>query len=388
MNCRILTVIGIILLTASCRQENFSECFTVKGKIEGAEGRTLYLDWMSLSGIQTVDSVRLDESCAFEFRQPRPECYDFYRIRVDGKVVNLSIDSTETVSVTATLKGMNTDYVVAGSENCARLKELVLLQMGLQQEISRMAASAGAETGVLQMQVDERVDVFKSEIANKYIYSGVDKPYAYYALFMHINGVPLFNPQKSRQDAKYFASVATTMDMKYPDAVRIRNLHNIAIKGMKLTSQPAPASEETIDRWNSLVKEAGVLEIELPDVNGVDRRLTDLTGKVVLLDFTAFKTDFSPEYNLALRDLYSKYAESGFEIFQVSVDVDAHFWMTSADNLPWICVHDPESVESEYLSSYNVQSLPTAFLINRSNEIVERVQSMSELDEHIASLLK
>ena len=39
-----------------------------------------------------------------------------------------------------------------------------------------------------------------------------------------------------------------------------------------------------------------------------------------------------------LRDLYDKYAGQGLEIYQVPLDADEHYWKTTADNLPWICV--------------------------------------------------
>lgn len=387
MRKTLYALLGAALLTLSCAQENRTEHFTVKGEITGAEGKTLYLDWLSLGGLEILDSVKLGSDGAFSFEQPRPECYDFYRLRIDRKFVNLAIDSTETVTVRADLPTMSTSYQVEGSEDCLRLKDLVMRQMSLQKEIDQMVASAGVETGVASQKITERVDVFKSEIANEFIFSAPDKPCAYYALFLSLGGNQLFRPQEFRQDSKCFASVATIMDIRYPDALRTKNLHNVALKGMKATAKPAPASEEVAEQLSSLVRETGVLEIELPDNTGKTRRLSDLKGKVVLLDFTAFKTGFSIEYNLMLRELYNKYADKGFEIYQVSVDTDEHFWVSGAESLPWICVHDEDALESEYLRMYRVETLPTAFLLDRNNELTERVPDFRELDAHIAGLL-
>lgn len=382
-------LLGIVLLTASCRQENLSDGFTIRGELSEADGKTLYLDWMGINAIETVDSTVLKSDGAFEFRRPRPDGYDFYRLRADGQIVYLSVDSNETLTVRASLPAMSVGYQVEGSENCARLKELVMKQMGLQREVDRIVGSGSPETGTMALRVQELVDVFKSEVAQEYIFRNPDSPCAYYALFMRINGVPLFRPQESRQDAKYFASVATVMDVKNPDALRSRNLHNIALKGMRVTARSVQTtvSEEEAARMRGLVTESGLIEIELPDVTGTVRRLTDLKGKVVLLDFTAFKSDYSPTYNLQLRDLYNKYAEKGFEIFQVSVDPDRHYWAVGSENLPWICVHDEDGLDSEYLRIYRVESLPTSFLLNRDNDIVERLQSSRDIGEHVAALL-
>ena len=57
-----------------------------------------------------------------------------------------------------------------------------------------------------------------------------------------------------------------------------------------------------------------------------------------------------------LRDLYDKYAAQGFEIYQVSLDADEHYWKTTADNLPWICVRDGNGIYSSIAASYNAVS--------------------------------
>ncbi len=389
MKRSLLLIATAALLMVSCRQQSTVESFCIEGTVTEAEGKTIYLDHLGVALVQTVDSAKLDADGHFSFRQPRPDCYDFYRLRIDRQLITLAVDSTETISVTAKLPNMSTSYLVEGSNSCIALKKLIIRQMELQREIDGMVKSYGLQTGLLSQKVNETVDLFKSEIAEDFIYKDMESPSAYYALFMRINGTPLFRPQESRQDAKYFASVATVMDMKNPDAVRVQNLHNVALKGMKATTKAVRNdNSEASEYLSSIITESGVIEIELPDASGAKHRLSDLKGKVVLLDFTAFMTDYSVDYTMMLRALYSKYAEQGFEIYQVSVDSDRHFWITSTDNLPWICVNDENSFSSEYLTSYRVETLPTAFLINRNNEIVERMQSYQDLDSHIAALLK
>ena len=114
----------------------------MNGQIVEADGKMLYLDHMGLDKVEVIDSVRLDAEGQFSFSPAAPkDCFDFYRLRVDGKVVNLSIDSTETVTVTASLPVMQIAYMVEGSENSARLKDLVMTQMGLLQELRRLGHS-------------------------------------------------------------------------------------------------------------------------------------------------------------------------------------------------------------------------------------------------------
>ena len=381
----------LTLLTVACQPQ--VDRFTLNGQIVEADGKMLYLDHMGLDKVEVIDSVKLDTEGKFCFNPAAPaDCFDFYRLRVDGKVVNVSVDSTETITVTASLPVMQVAYMVEGSENTARLKDLVMTQIGLLQELRRLSSQYhGQDLDFLEQKIKETVDVYKSEIMTEFILPTPGSPCAYYALFLSINGRMLFNPQTDRQDAKCFAAVATQMDINYPDAVRSAHLHNVALKGMAKTSpsrNKSESNEEAIRQFAEMVVESGLIEIELPDCHNRMQKLSDQKGKVILLDFTAYKTNYSPNYNLKLRDLYNKYADKGFDIYQVSVDNDESLWLNTAINLPWICVRDEMSVNSTYLKSYNIQQLPAVFLIDREGNIVDRPDNTDELDGKIAKLLE
>ena len=90
---------------------------------------------------------------------------------------------------------------------------------------------------------------------------------------------------------------------------------------------------------------------------------------------------------MMLRDLYNKYHAQGFEIYQVSVDPDEHFWKTQTAALPWISVRDEAGTESQTLNLYNVQSLPTFFLIGKDNAVKLRDVQVKDIDAAIKSLL-
>ena len=137
----------------------------------------------------------------------------------------------------------------------------------------------------------------------------------------------------------------------------------------------------------SKVSEAGIINIKLRDNKGVEQSLTQLKGKVVLLDFHIFAMEDSPKRILMLRELYNKYHAQGLEIYQVSLDTDEHFWKQQTSALPWISVIDPASVNSQNLALYNVQSVPDFFLIDKSNTLVNRAARIKDLDAAIAALL-
>ncbi|HBG42099.1 MAG TPA: peroxiredoxin, partial [Porphyromonadaceae bacterium] len=111
-----------------------------------------------------------------------------------------------------------------------------------------------------------------------------------------------------------------------------------------------------------VVTQSQLPDIVLADVEGRKIPLSSLKGKVVLLDFTVYNSEFSPKHNIDLNTMYKRYQAQGFEIYQISVDSDVHFWKNAASNVPWVAVRDPQSVYSSILATYNVREIPTAFI--------------------------
>ena len=107
---------------------------------------------------------------------------------------------------------------------------------------------------------------------------------------------------------------------------------------------------------------------------------------MVLLDFHVFGQKESPARILALRELYNKYHDRGFEIYQVSLDGDEHFWKQQTEALPWISVRTDET-NNGFLTVYNIQTLPEFFLIDRGNNLVSRSQQIKDVDTAIQKLL-
>lgn len=365
----------------ACQQE---PVFQIEGEVSGAADKTLYLEQSGLEGIVSLDSVKLDEDGSFRFTGTRPASPEFYRLRVDDKVINFSVDSTEVLKLHAGYDNFPTGYRIEGSENNVKIQELVLLQAELQDKVNQLGRS-GLPVGVIRDSLTHLVDAYKDNVSRQYIFAAPNRTYAYFALFQQLNGMMIFDPLSDKNDVKCFAAVATSLNNLYPHADRSRNLYNMVIKGMKNTR--TPRQENVLEIPEDKITEASIIDIALPDIQGNIRRLTDLKGKVVVIDFTVYNNTASGARNLSLRELYNRYASQGLEVYQISLDADEHFWKTSADNLPWICVRDPQGVYSTYLSLYGVTGLPATFLVNRSNELSLRVDEKTDLEQAIKNLL-
>ena len=375
-------VVLAALSVASCNNNKF----TVEGQISGAKDSVLYFENVGLEGINVLDSVKLSDSGDFSFSQDANQAPEFYRLRIADQIINVSIDSTETVQVKGQYPGMASNYTVSGSDNCDKIRELALKQIDLQAKA--IALQSNTELGIVKANdsIQTLIDAYKDEVKRNYIYKEPYKAYAYFALFQAIGNYLIFNPRSNKEDIKAFAAVATSWDTYYPHAERGQNLHNIAIEGMK-NQRIVDSQNADIQVDASKVQEAGVLDIALLDNKGVMRHLTDLKGQVVLLDFHVFAMDESPARIITLRELYNKYHAQGLEIFQVSLDSDEHFWKQQTAALPWINVRDEDGVNSSRLTLYNIQAVPDFFIIDRGNNLVKRAAQIKDLEAEIKALL-
>ena len=370
-----------VLAMVSCGEKKFH----VEGTITDAKDSLLLFENVGIEEITVVDSVRLGEDGSFSFSGLAQEAPEFYRLRIAGQIINVSVDSTETITVKAKYPQMATQYEVSGSDNCLKIKELSLKQIELRQRAIAISNNEDLTVKETNDSIYKLVNQYKEEVKKNYIYAEPNKAYAYFALFQTLGDMLLFNPRNNREDIKAFAAVATSWDSYYPNSARGANLHNIAIEGMKNVRINDAAQAQQIDP--SKVEESGIIDVALNDNKGKMRHLKDLKGKVVLLDFHVFAANESPARILQLREIYNKYHAQGFEVFQVSIDTDEHFWKQQTAALPWISVRAEGGIQSNTLTLYNVQSIPEFFLIDRGSNIVGRSQTIKNLEEAIKNLL-
>lgn len=376
------TLVVAALAFTACSEKKFH----VEGSIDNAKDSLLYFENISLEGPVVIDSVKLDADGTFDFSDKCPEAPEFYRLRIAGQIINISIDSTETVSVKAKMPEMAANYEVSGSEECSKIRDLSLKQIALQNSIIALQKNFSLGSDVINDSINKMLGAYKEQVKKDYIFKEPKAASSYFALFQAIGPYLIFNPRDNRDDIKVFAAVATSWDTFHPGALRGENLHNIAIEGLK-TARIIAADQQSMQIDASKVSEAGIIDIKLLDNKGNARTLTELKGKVVLLDFHVFAMDESPKRILMLRELYNKYHAQGLEIYQVSLDSDEHFWKQQTAALPWISVRDANGSSSSILPLYNIQAVPDFFLIDRSNSLVNRASQIKDVDAAIAALL-
>lgn len=379
-----LFMILAVLLTAACQQER---TFTVEGTISGAGDSTLYLYNRSLTGIVLIDSVKLPADGKFSFSPLAPVGGpDLYVLRVGNQWLNLAVDSTETITITASLDDLSQGYSVSGSESSEMVRRLSVMHSRLQQQVFAVEQNTTLIGQPMLDSLRTLIAAYKDSVAKGYIYDAPQTSYAYFALSQTLNHLywrtsPIFEMGDSVDDRAYRA-VATCWKQYYPESERAQQLYNMVERDITNSRIAAARRQQSIDEDKIVFSD--LIDLSLPDPNGRMRTLSELKGMVVILDFHLFSTPESGARILKLRELYNRYHDRGLEIYQVSADQDEHLWRQAVSSLPWVSVYDP-SLSS--CNSYNVQELPEFFLIDRQNALQFRSSMITNLEAEIERML-
>ena len=343
--------------------------WSVEGSIAGAAGQKVALQAFNNNNWYTIDSILISGSDKFEYMAAAPAPYpEVLRLSLNGSSIYFPVDSVSRITVSADAASFSHDYSLSGSEAALRFAEIDSM---ITSTVSAKGEKAAATDSLLKRNLSQIILTSGQPIA------------AYYIINKRIGGQPLFDPADKR-DRAIIGAVAQAFDTAMPDDPRTITLRNLFLSA-KIAANPERIEQNTIE-----VPESGLAsDIKAYDNKGVEHSLYDVAakGNIVLLSFTNYELESSPAYNVILADLYKKYRDRGFEIFQLAFDPDEAEWKQSAVNLPWITVWNAPEDGSAALINYNVSVLPLTYIIGRDGVLRTRITDPTTLYAEIAKAI-
>lgn len=365
-----LFLLILVLLASACSTK---DKYKISGTIENGAGKTMYFQKMDLNETTTLDSVKLKKNGQFSFKGDRLSEPSFLILKLsEQNFITLLADSTESIEITANAKNLEESYRLSNCIGSAYIqifnKRMRILNTELDkvvQDYKELDNKDKEAAQKLERQYKKLLDDHKSFVG-EFIMEHPRSYAGYYALFQRLNDNSQVMNVMDQEDQVYFSTLATSLDVYYPESERAKHLYNYVL-GAKAQKQKQALHEKIMSEAT-----VGMPDIEEANTAGEKIKLSSLRGKTVLLSFWASWDKASRKENNHLKKMYKKYNKRGFEIYQVSLDRSKILWENAIENdqLPWINVSDLRYTDSYPARVYNVRQLPANFLISPDGDII------------------
>lgn len=381
MNKHFSTLAVAIAALTSCTHNGVK----LSGTIENAQGEKIVLEQLNLDKHIIVDSAKISSNGTFTLNAPLATEPTFYKATIgSGKSITFIADSNETILVKADAAQRNWNNSVKFDNSPASqdLQTIISKASALQYELQKHTNMAEIDLATRRA-LSDSIDSYKAFIQG-YVFQNPRSFVSYYALFQNIIDLPLFDVMNSK-DQVLFATVATSLNIAHPNNTRAKHLYDYVLQAKAIQKQ----NKMNAEILNS-ANEVKSPDLNLPTLDGTPAKLSDMRGKVVILQFWTSTDQQSRKLNRQLGSVYNKYKGKGLEIYQVSFDTSKLLWedAISKDKLVWTNVCDMMGAGSIAARLYNVSAVPSNYIIDRDGALIGKDLFGRRLDERLSEIFK
>lgn len=373
-----LLVAGVLLaVTSGCGTSESG----IRGQMAGAEGAEVRLAAFGNRGFIDLDTVVADANGAFTIPNTvlQDLALDVYKVQVDQQHFFVFADSLSSMDITGTIadaSGLATDINVEGDRWTADFAVFIrtVTEMNDSMAVAKSTASGGG-TPQAQIAAKKEFDAIRDRY-NTFVKQTIRDHKSDPVGLMALEHLDL--------------SAERLLAQQVVDSTRTLMGHSVAFRNLsnRVKSQP---KARTSSRRNDLIKPGMAMpDIALNDPSGKERALSDLRGKVVLVDFWASWCGPCRRENPNVVRAWNDYKDEGFEVFSVSLDKDVKKWerAIAQDGLAWPNhISDLRGWNSVATSLYGISSIPHAILIDRDGTVVATHLRGAQLESELERLL-
>ena len=359
----------------------------IRGTLNGSSGESVYLHELGRSEKNAVkDSAKLDSGGNFSFKykisQPT-----FYSITINKRGISILAKPKEKITISGDARHLPLTYSVEGSEDSKHIRRL-------SQRLEHTVFVGDSLNKTLQSFIDNRNFVniqrqlewnFINEVDSlrayniRFINNNPNSLVIIYALYQQLEpNIFLFSRE---EDIKYFRTADSLFFKRYPKVPYVNLLHSNVLE---LNEQHRV---KQLNRLFSLMGQ-NAPEIALQSPEGKTVKLSSYKGQYVLLDFWASWSAPCRAENKNLVQIYNKFRNKGFNIFQVSLDQSKSSWERAIkeDELTWTHGSDLKFWDSEIVKAYGVETIPANFLIDKDGTVIARGLQGEFLDKRLSEI--
>jgi len=354
----------------------------LSGRLAGIENGMVTLGKLQPGGYTAMDTAQVDATGAFAFGADAlsGQPIDVYQVTAGERQFYIIADSLSSIRVDGTIapgRGLAADLAVTGDawteafvdfvkETNAVNDSMVVWKTRTMDTTLPVDARNAART-----EFDAGKDA-KMDIARRTIRDHKKDPVGLLA-------IEYLDLSADRALAKQVLDSTRTL---MGHTMAHRNLSN------RISKLSKPRTQR---RRNDLIQPGMAMpDITLSDPDGRERSLSDLRGKVVLVDFWASWCGPCRRENPNVVRAWNEYHDRGFEVFSVSLDRDVSKWKRAIeqDGLVWDDhISDLKGWSSIATELYGISSIPHAILIDQDGTVVATHLRGSQLERELDQLL-
>lgn len=352
---------ALLLLAAACSK---TPSAILEGIMASHEDSCLVLKILDLNQLNVADTLEIDPQGAFKARVELPGDNPSFYYLFDGEkqVAAVILLPGDRVQVKI---GEYGEYEVEGSEESDLFKTVneafYTTKVDLENYADKMAATSDADLAKEYARMMSLKYVNYKKAVIKHILEHPKAISSAVIPFQKFNeNLPVFNEDT---DAIIMGQLCDSLKTVYPSSPYVIALQDEVNRRQSVFS---------FNQKLSQIETLNYPELSMPDINGEQKVLSDLDGKVIVLAFWSASQVENKMFNKELVDVYNRLHPAGLEIYQVSLDVDKSKWASTvkSQGLPWISVNDGLGTSSPACAKYNITYLPAMFVFNRQGDLV------------------
>ncbi len=351
----------VFLILASCKNEKKKVGYEIHGTVEGFNDSICEISQYQDESLYFKDSVVIkDGKFKFTGTVDRPR-RTMLKIKGMPGRVQVWLENTQT-TVTINDDGLIKAIAVGGkAQEMANLHKLKKRPIRNKIDSLGNIIMTGRKTGNL---TDQENDTLSSRMQalNEELYKITD---AFIRDFPNsLESARALNESRFRLDKEVFTELFALMNDKTQESIYGKEI----VRYLKLNVDP-----QIGDKY---------VDFELNNVKGQKTKISELREKYTLIEFWASWCGPCRKANPALKKVYEKFHEKGFNIVGVSMDHSKEKWLKAikVDSLPWDHILNEKGPWGDVASIYNIRGIPDNILIDDNGIVIGRHLVVDDLE--------